>query len=65
MKHFELNTDEQAVLEEFEAGIYVDAESLVDRKEALEKYAKNSLNKTRNINIRLSERDLYRLKAKA
>jgi predicted DNA binding CopG/RHH family protein len=39
--------------------------NLAERKQQLQQYARNTLNKTRNINIRLSERDLYRLKAKA
>lgn len=65
MNDHELDTDEQSVLDEFEAGAYVDTPDFQNRKKALEEYAKNSLNKTRNINIRLSERDLYRLKAKA
>ncbi|HSX02582.1 MAG TPA: hypothetical protein VLI05_04710 [Candidatus Saccharimonadia bacterium] len=38
---------------------------MAERKKALQQYAKNTLNKTKNINIRLSERDLYRLRAKA
>jgi len=65
MNDHELDTDEQSVLNEFEAGTYIDVPNLTERKKELEEYAKNSLNKTRNINIRLSERDLYRLKAKA
>jgi len=31
----------------------------------LQKFARSSLNRTRNINIRLSERDLQKVKAKA
>jgi predicted DNA binding CopG/RHH family protein len=38
---------------------------LATRKRELQEIARNTLNKTRNINIRLTERDLYRLKAKA
>lgn len=33
--------------------------------EELQVVARDTLNKTRNTNIRLSERDLYKLKAKA
>jgi predicted DNA binding CopG/RHH family protein len=65
MKDYELDTDEQAILDEFEAGVYIDVPDQDERKAIVEGYAKNSLNKTKNINIRLSERDLYRLKAKA
>jgi predicted DNA binding CopG/RHH family protein len=65
MKDYDLDPEEQKILEEFEAGAYVTVPDLAERKQAIEKYAKNTLNKTRNINIRLSERDLHRLKAKA
>lgn len=39
--------------------------TLRSAKKELHQIAKNTLNKTRNINIRLTERDLNRLKAKA
>ena len=31
----------------------------------MQKYATNTLNKTKNINIRLSEKDLHKIKVKA
>ena len=69
MKYYELNKDEQSELEAIEAGIEDGTlKSVPDfeaRKKELQKMARATLNKTKNINIRLSERDLYRLKAKA
>jgi len=69
MKYYELDADEQKELDEIETaienGAIVSVPNLEKRKAELKEYAKNTLNKTRNINIRLSERDLYKLKAKA
>jgi len=64
MKYFELTKEEEKLLSEFESGKFA---SVMDdkRKKLLEKVAKNTLNKTKNINIRLSEKVLARLKAKA
>lgn len=65
MKYFELDDEEKQLLEEFERGEWVPVKDLAKvKKEAMEA-AKNTLNKTRNINLRLSERDLQRLKTKA
>lgn len=40
-------------------------DALEERKKELQQIARNTMNKTRNINIRLTERDLLRLKSKA
>ncbi|CAN5672281.1 CopG family antitoxin [soil metagenome] len=65
MKDYDLDKEEQELLDAFEAGELVSVSNLKAEKMRLQKTAKNTLNKTRNINIRLSERDLYKLKAKA
>ncbi len=69
MNYYELDKEEMQELEAIEAALdNGDVKSAPDfqkRKKELQQIAKNTLNKTRNINIRLSERDLYRLKAKA
>jgi predicted DNA binding CopG/RHH family protein len=69
MKYYELDTEEREELEAIEnaleSGKLKSAPDFEKRKKELQQIAKNTLNKTRNINIRLSERDLYRLKAKA
>jgi predicted DNA binding CopG/RHH family protein len=65
MKYFELDKEEKELLEEFERGEWVPVKNQAKaRREAIEA-ARNTLNKLRNINIRLSERDLQKLKAKA
>ena len=64
MKYFELTKEEKRILEDFESG---DFKSVMNgkRKNLLEKVARNTLNKTKNINIRLSEKVLAGLKTKA
>lgn len=65
MKYYELSPEEQKQLEQVESGELVSSKtSAAEKKKALAA-AKASLNKTTNINIRLSERDVYKLKAKA
>lgn len=69
MKYYELDTEEreelEAIEDALENGELKSAPEFEKRKKELQQIAKNTLNKTKNINIRLSERDLYRLKAKA
>lgn len=65
MIYFELDEEEKQLLEEIERGEWQPVKDFAKvKKEAMET-ARNTLNKTRNINIRLSERDLHKLKAKA
>ena len=64
-KEYDLTSEEQQILEDFEAGEFVSVPNLGTVKARMVQAAKNTLNKTRNINLRLSERDLYHLKAKA
>ncbi len=65
MKDYDLDKEEQKILEDFETGEFVSVEHVEAVKREAVKIAKNSLNKTMNINIRLSERDVYKLKARA
>lgn len=69
MNYYELDEEEKRELEAIESalgnGEIESASNFEKRKKQLQQIAKNTMNKTRNINIRLSERDLYRLKAKA
>lgn len=66
-----LNDEEQTELEEMEKALdqgelrRLFGPELDKERKRLAQIARNTLNKTRNINIRLTERDLYRLKAKA
>lgn len=69
MKYYELDAEEaqelEAIENALEEGTLKSLPDFEQRKKELQKIARNTLNKTRNINIRLSERDLYKLKAKA
>ena len=65
MKYYDLDKEEQAQLDEIETGQLVSVDNLETVKLEAVRAARNSLNKTMNINIRLSERDVYKLKAKA
>jgi predicted DNA binding CopG/RHH family protein len=65
MQYYELDKEEQAQLDAVESGELKSVENLQEVKQKAVRAAKNSLNKTLNINIRLSERDVYKLKAKA
>jgi predicted DNA binding CopG/RHH family protein len=65
MKYYDLDIEEQAQLDELESGQFKSVDNLATAKREAKQAAKASLNKTLNINIRLSERDVYKLKAKA
>jgi predicted DNA binding CopG/RHH family protein len=69
VKYYELSNEEKQELEAIEKaiddGTLESAPDFEERKKELQQAAKATLNKTRNINIRISERDLYRLKSKA
>ena len=64
-----LDDEEQQLVEDFEKaleeGTLESVPNLDARKKELQQIARNTLNKTRNINIRLTDRDLHRLKSKA
>ena len=65
MKYFELTKKEEKLLKEIEAGNFVPVKNSQKAKKEITLAAKNTLDKNKNINIRLSERVLSRLKAKA
>lgn len=65
MKKYKLDKDEQEILESFERGEWKPVKNFAKQKKLLEEAARNTIHKNRNINLRLSERDLSRLKAKA
>jgi len=68
MKYFnpqDLDQEEREELEAIENSEYVEVKKMKKEIEKAKLAAKANLNKTRNINIRLSEQDLYRIKAKA
>ncbi len=56
---------EQQLSDDYESGKFMPINDVEAVKREAVKIAKKSLNKTMNINIRLSERDVYKLKARA
>ncbi|MEK7534633.1 MAG: CopG family antitoxin [Patescibacteria group bacterium] len=65
MKYYELDDEEKQILEEIERGEWKSVKDFAKRKKELMQIARNTLNKTRNINLRVSERVVAKLKAKA
>lgn len=65
MQYYKLNKEEQTQLDDIESGNLKSVPNLQEAKQNAVRIAKRTLNKTQNINIRLSERDVYMLKAKA
>ena len=65
MKYYQLTREEKQILEDFEKGKFVPIRDQAKEKKLYQKYAQNTLSKTRNINIRLSEKVLAKLKTKA
>jgi len=65
MKYYELDKEEQELLKQVEEGRFTRVKNFeVEKKKAMAA-AKNTLNKIKNINLRLSERVVERLKIKA
>jgi len=65
MKYYELTKEEQEILDAVENGEFKTVKNFEREKKRFQAIARNTLNKARNINIRLSERDLLKLKTKA
>lgn len=65
MKHYELDKDEQKLLDAVAKGGFKSVPNVKKEIERYRSYAAASLARSKNINIRLSERDLQKLKAKA
>lgn len=65
MKYYELDKEEKEILEAFNKGEFKSVPNVKKEITRLQKVANNTLNKTKNINIRLSEKDLRKIKSKA
>lgn len=65
MKYIQLKDDEKQILEDFDQEKFIEVDNVKEERRRYKEYAKNTLNKTKNINIRLSVKDLQRLKAQA
>ncbi len=64
-KNLKLDPEERDLLRSIEAGEWKPVKNLAKEKKRIQAIAKYTLEKTRNINIRLSQRDVLQLKAKA
>jgi len=65
MKYFELDKEEKQIIRDLNKGEFVSVKNLKNEKERLAKYARYTLEKKANINIRLSRKTLQKLKARA
>ena len=65
MKYYDLDEDEKKQLDDIESGSFDSIDNFEAVKKEAVRAARNSLSKSMNINIRLSERDVYKLKARA
>lgn len=65
MKYYVLDPEEEKILDAFEKGKLKRVKNFEQEKKRFQAIARNTLSKNRNINIRLSERDLHKLKVKA
>lgn len=65
MKYYELDKEEKEILEAFEKSEFKPLSNSKELKKYYQQIARNTSNKSKNINIRLSLGTLYRLKSKA
>ncbi|MBI2476384.1 MAG: hypothetical protein HYV67_04035 [Candidatus Taylorbacteria bacterium] len=65
MKYYELDKEEKELLETIERGSFKSVPNVKKEMERYRSYARGSSNRSKNINIRLAERDLHKLKVKA
>ena len=65
MKIYQLDPEEEEILKAFEEGKLVRVKNFEKEKKILKEAARNTLKKTKNINLRLSEKVVHKLKVKA
>ncbi|TSC58960.1 MAG: hypothetical protein Greene041679_3 [Parcubacteria group bacterium Greene0416_79] len=65
MKYYELDKEERKLLEAIERSGFKSVPNVKKERERYRSYARASSARSKNINIRLAERDLYKLKVKA
>lgn len=65
MRHYELDKEEQELLDMVEAGDFRPVPNVKKEIERFRAAARATLSRNKNINIRISERTLHRIKAKA
>ena len=65
MRHYRLDKEERQILRDVEAGKFKSVPKVKQEIARYQAYAKAALDKTKNINIRISESDLLKIKALA
>ncbi|HRN70849.1 MAG TPA: hypothetical protein PLS49_06745 [Candidatus Woesebacteria bacterium] len=65
MKTYKLDIEEEQILSDIENGKYKSIPHVKDEIKKMREYAKNTVEKIKNINIRLSYKDIQKLKVKA
>lgn len=65
MKNYKLDKEEREILRAVEKGEFRRIRNPEKQKKLFQEYARATLDKRRNINIRVSDRDLLKLKAQA
>ncbi len=65
MKYFSLDPEEITLLKDYEEDKFISDKNTRRELRRFKSYAQNTLNKTRNINIRLSQKIVVKLKTKA
>lgn len=65
MKKASLNITEKKIVSDYENSQLLPVADWQAEKKKYEQLAKLSINKTKNVNIRLTEKDWYQIKAKA
>jgi len=65
MKKIILDQEEKAILESFDKGEFKSVKNKNAEISKLRQYARNTLQKNKRINIRLSEKDLFGIQSKA
>ena len=65
IKNYKLDKEEKQLLKEVEAGEWKSVKNLRVELKRYQEIARNTLNKVRNINLRVSEKTLSKLKNKA
>ena len=65
MKYFELDEEEKEILKAFNSGKLKSVPNVKQEIARAQAIAKATLSKTKNVNLRISQGDLFKIKAKA
>lgn len=65
MKYFDLDPEEEEILKAYESGKLKSVPNLAREKKRYQQIARNTLAKTKNVNLRITQKVWFKLKAKA